>query len=242
MVIIWAPKAASSYKLVAPLGEVMGEAYPELLSMQEEITNTLKKEEEQFARTLDKGMGVLEAALVEVSGDVLPGELIFQLYDTFGFPTDLTNDVAREKGYSLDMDGYEKCMEEQRNRARSASQFGIDYTDSIRVDGSTEFCGYSSLENTAKVIGLYAAGEEVESAAEDTEVVVVLDSTPFYAESGGQVGDSGYLQTASGKIEIAIAVNRVITICIWVVSCQVRLKRLRLSLQWSMPPCVALQP
>ena len=195
-------KGSFFFKLVAPLGEVMGEAYPELLSMQEEITNTLKKEEEQFARTLDKGMGVLEAALVEVSGDVLPGELIFQLYDTFGFPTDLTNDVAREKGYSLDMDGYEKCMEEQRNRARSASQFGIDYTDSIRVDGSTEFCGYSSLENTAKVIGLYAAGEEVESAAEDTEVVVVLDSTPFYAESGGQVGDSGYLQTASGKIEI----------------------------------------
>mgnify|MGYP006128445437 FL=1 len=195
-------KGSFFFKLVAPLGEVMGEAYPELLSMQEEITNTLKKEEEQFARTLDKGMGVLEAALVEVSGDILPGELIFQLYDTFGFPTDLTNDVAREKGYSLDMDGYEKCMEEQRNRARSASQFGIDYTDSIRVDGSTEFCGYSSLENTAKVIGLYAAGEEVESAAEDTEVVVVLDSTPFYAESGGQVGDSGYLQTASGKIEI----------------------------------------
>ncbi len=195
-------KGSFFFKLVAPLGEVMGEAYPELLSMQEEITNTLKKEEEQFARTLDKGMGVLEAALLEVSGDVLPGELIFQLYDTFGFPTDLTNDVAREKGYSLDMDGYEKCMEEQRNRARSASQFGIDYTDSIRVDGSTEFCGYSSLENTAKVIGLYAAGEEVESAAEDTEVVVVLDSTPFYAESGGQVGDSGYLQTASGKIEI----------------------------------------
>ena len=195
-------KGSFFFKLVAPLGEVMGEAYPELLSMQEEITNTLKKEEEQFARTLDKGMGVLEAALVEVSGDVLPGELIFQLYDTFGFPTDLTNDVAREKGYSLDMDGYEKCMEEQRNRARSASQFGIDYTDSIRVDGSTEFCGYSSLENTAKVIGLYAAGEEVESAAEDTEVVVVLDNTPFYAESGGQVGDSGYLQTASGKIEI----------------------------------------
>ncbi len=191
------------YKLVASLGEVMGEAYPELLSMQVEITDTLKKEEEQFARTLDKGMGVLEAALEEVSGDVLPGELIFQLYDTFGFPTDLTNDVAREKGYSLDMKGYEKCMEEQRNRARSASQFGIDYTDSIRVDGRTEFCGYSSLENSATVVAIYAAGEEVESANEDSEVVVILDSTPFYAESGGQVGDSGYLQTDSAKIEIS---------------------------------------
>ena len=195
-------KGSFFYKLVASLGEVMGEAYPELLSMQKEITNTLKKEEEQFARTLDKGMGVLEAALENVSGDVLPGELIFQLYDTYGFPTDLTNDVAREKGYSLDMEGYEKCMEEQRNRARSASQFGIDYTDSIRVDGSTEFCGYSSLENSATVVALYAAGEEVESATEDNEVVVVLDSTPFYAESGGQVGDSGYLQTDSAKIEI----------------------------------------
>jgi len=147
-------------------------------------------------------MGVLEAALENVSGEVLPGELIFQLYDTFGFPTDLTNDVAREKGYSLDMEGYEKCMEEQRKRARSASQFGLDYTDSIRVDGSTEFCGYNKLENTAAVVALYAAGEEVPSADVDAEVVVILDSTAFYAESGGQVGDSGYLHTDSAKIEI----------------------------------------
>ena len=181
----------------------MGEAYPELIQKGQLITKIIKAEEEQFARTLDKGMGVLDAALSELKGDVLSGELIFSLYDTYGFPTDLTNDVAREKGYSLDMDGYEKCMEEQRNRARSASQFGIDYTDSIRVDGSTEFCGYNSLENSATVIALYAAGEEVQSVDADTEVVVVLDSTAFYAESGGQVGDSGYLQTASAKIEIS---------------------------------------
>ena len=129
----------------------------------------MKKEEEQFARTLDKGMGVLEAALENVSGDVLPGELIFQLYDTFGFPTDLTNDVAREKGYSLDMPGYEACMEEQRKRARSASQFGLDYSDSIRVEGSTEFCGYDSLDNSATVVALYAAGESVESVSADTK-------------------------------------------------------------------------
>lgn len=190
------------YKLVGPLAEVMGEAYPELVSMADEIASVLKKEEQQFARTLDKGMGVLEAGLAELSGTVLPGELIFQLYDTFGFPTDLTNDVAREKGYSLDMDGYETCMEEQRNRARSASQFGLDYSDNIRVDGSTQFCGYETLENDANILALYAAGEPVDSATQDAEVVVVLDKTAFYAESGGQVGDSGYLQAESGKIEI----------------------------------------
>jgi alanyl-tRNA synthetase len=190
------------YKLVDPLAEVMGEAYPELVSMADQIADVLKKEEEQFARTLDKGMGVLEAGLAELSGKVLPGELIFQLYDTFGFPTDLTNDVAREKGYSLDMDGYEKCMEEQRTRARSASQFGLDYSDSIKVEGSTEFCGYEALENKASIVALYAAGEQVDSAAADDEVIILLNRTVFYAESGGQVGDAGYMQTDSGKVEI----------------------------------------
>ncbi len=190
------------YKLVGPLAEVMGEAYPELVNMAEQIADVLKKEEEQFARTLDKGMGVLEAGLADLTGTVLPGELIFQLYDTFGFPTDLTNDVAREKGYSLDMEGYETCMEEQRTRARSASQFGLDYSDNIRVEGSTAFCGYQSLENKASVVALYMAGDAVDSAGPDSEVVVVLDNTPFYAESGGQVGDSGYLHSDNGKIEI----------------------------------------
>jgi alanyl-tRNA synthetase len=128
--------------------------------------------------------------------------LIFQLYDTFGFPTDLTNDIARERGYSMDMEGYEKCMEAQRTRARSASQFGLDYSESIRVAGSTEFVGYDSLENSADVVALYSAGEEVAAAGVDAEVAIILGSTPFYAESGGQVGDSGYLQTASAKIEI----------------------------------------
>ena len=195
-------KGSFFHKLVVALGEVMGEAYPELLSMQPEIIATIKKEEEQFARTLDKGMGVLDAALEKLSAEQLPGELIFQLYDTFGFPTDLTNDIARERGYSMDMDGYEKCMEAQRTRARSASQFGLDYSDSIRVAGSTEFVGYDSLENSADVVALYSAGEEVALAGVDAEVAIILGSTPFYAESGGQVGDSGYLQTASAKIEI----------------------------------------
>ena len=195
-------KGSFFHKLVVALGEVMGEAYPELLIMQAEIIATIKKEEEQFARTLDKGMGVLDAALEKLSAEQLPGELIFQLYDTFGFPTDLTNDIARERGYSMDMEGYEKCMEAQRTRARSASQFGLDYSESIRVAGSTEFVGYNSLENSADVVALYSAGEEVASAGVDAEVAVILGSTPFYAESGGQVGDSGYLQTASAKIEI----------------------------------------
>jgi alanyl-tRNA synthetase len=195
-------KGSFFHKLVVALGEVMGEAYPELLSMKQEIIATIKKEEEQFARTLDKGMGVLDAALEKLSAEQLPGELIFQLYDTFGFPTDLTNDIARERGYSMDMEGYEKCMEAQRTRARSASQFGLDYSESIRVEGSTEFVGYDSLENSADVIALYSAGEEIASAVLDTEVAVILGSTPFYAESGGQVGDSGYLQTVSAKIEI----------------------------------------
>jgi alanyl-tRNA synthetase len=195
-------KGSFFHKLVVALGEVMGEAYPELLSMQAEIIATIKKEEEQFARTLDKGMGVLDAALEKLSAEQLPGELIFQLYDTFGFPTDLTNDIARERGYSMDMEGYEKCMEAQRTRARSASQFGLDYSESIRVAGSTEFVGYDSLENSADVVALYSAGEEVAAAGVDAEVAIILGSTPFYAESGGQVGDSGYLQTASAKIEI----------------------------------------
>ena len=190
------------HKLVGPLAEVMGEAYPELVSMADQIAAVLKKEEEQFARTLDKGMGVLEAGLAELSGTVLPGELIFQLYDTFGFPTDLTNDVAREKGYSLDMAGYEKCMDEQRTRARSSSQFNLDYSDTIRVDGATEFCGYDALENTASVVSLQVAGDAVETVSEDAEVMVILDKTVFYAESGGQVGDSGYLHSDSGTIEI----------------------------------------
>jgi alanyl-tRNA synthetase len=147
-------------------------------------------------------MGVLEAALAEMSGTELSGELVFQLYDTFGFPTDLTNDVAREKGYTLDIAGYEKCMQEQKSRARSASQFSVDYTDSIRVEGNTEFCGYEALALSSNIIGLFTEGKAVSSVGEDAEVVLVLDRTVFYAESGGQVGDSGFLSKGSAKIEI----------------------------------------
>ena len=191
------------YKLVKALGEVMGEAYPELVKDGQHISDVIKKEEEQFARTLDKGMGVLEAALSALTGAELPGTLVFQLYDTYGFPTDLTNDIAREKGFTLDMKGYEACMEEQRTRARAASQFNLDHTESIRVEGSTEFCGYDGTELTSAVIGLYTEGEAVQSASKGTDVVVILDKTVFYAESGGQVGDTGVLSKGSAKIAIA---------------------------------------
>ena len=195
-------KGVFFHNLVAPLAEVMGEAYPELVEKGDLIAQSIKAEEEQFARTLDKGMGVLESALKDLSGNVLPGELIFTLYDTYGFPTDLTNDIARERGYSLDLEGYETCMDQQRARARSASQFDIDYTDSIRLDGSTDFSGYSSLEEKGTIIGLYSEGVQIESATEGMNVAVVLDKTSFYAESGGQVGDTGYLTSSDAKIEI----------------------------------------
>lgn len=191
------------YKLVKALGEVMGEAYPELVKDGQHISDVIKKEEEQFARTLDKGMGVLEAALSDLSGTELPGTLIFQLYDTYGFPTDLTNDIAREKGFTLDMKGYEACMEEQRTRARAASQFNLDHTESIRVHGSTEFCGYDGTQLASTIIGLYTEGEAVQSASKGTDVVVILDKTVFYAESGGQVGDTGVISKGSAKIAIA---------------------------------------
>ena len=190
------------HNLVAPLGEVMGEAYPELIEKGDLIAKAIKAEEEQFARTLDKGMGVLDSALKDLQGEVLPGELIFLLYDTYGFPTDLTNDVARERGYSLDLDGYENCMDQQRARARSASQFDIDYTDNIRLEGSTDFSGYTALEEKGTILGLYSEGNKIDSASEGTTVAVVLDRTSFYAESGGQVGDTGYLTTSEAKIEI----------------------------------------
>jgi alanyl-tRNA synthetase len=195
-------KGVFFHNLVAPLGEVMGEAYPELIEKGDLIAKAIKAEEEQFARTLDNGMGVLDSALKDLQGEVLPGELIFLLYDTYGFPTDLTNDVARERGYSLDLDGYENCMDQQRARARSASQFDIDYTDNIRLEGSTHFSGYTALEEKGTILGLYSEGKKIDSASEGTSVAVVLDRTSFYAESGGQVGDTGYLTTSDAKIEI----------------------------------------
>ena len=196
-------KGSFFFKLVGPLGEVMGEAYPELLQQSDNISKVIKKEEEQFARTLDKGMGVLESALSDLVGSELPGELVFQLYDTYGFPTDLTNDIARERGYSLDIEGYDTCMDAQRTRARAASQFSVDYTNTIRLDGTTEFRGYEVTELSAEIIGLYSAGEAVDNVSEGADVALILAQTAFYAESGGQVGDKGFLTQGSAVIEVS---------------------------------------
>ncbi len=189
-------------RLVGSLSEVMGEAYPELISQQQHLIDVIEKEEVQFDRTLDKGMGVLELALSDFTDSELPGELIFQLYDTYGFPVDLTNDIARERGFTLDMAGYESCMEQQRSRARAASQFGIDYTESIRVDGATDFCGYSEVATDATVTAIYRDGVAVDSVAEGDNIAVLLDRTAFYAESGGQVGDVGRIDKDGSTIVV----------------------------------------
>lgn len=190
------------HRLIDELVAVMGQAYPELQKSQSHLKNVLEKEELQFAKTLDKGMAVLDSALDELSGEKLPGDLIFQLYDTFGFPTDLTNDIARERGFSLDMQGYEQCMDGQRERARAASQFNLNYTDGIRLDGATKFLGYDSICSDSNVMAIYVDGATVSEASKGTEVAIILDQTAFYAESGGQVGDVGTISSGCSRIEI----------------------------------------
>ena len=182
------------HKLVASLVREMGDAYPELASQQKSIEAALLQEEAQFARTLDKGMAVLEEAIEALQGSELPGELVFRLYDTYGFPVDLTNDIARERNLQLDMAGYDSCMEQQRSRARAASQFGTDYTERLDVSGETEFTGYSELSSQGKLLQIFEAGEPVDIIGEGKQAILVLDRTAFYAESGGQVGDSGTLE------------------------------------------------
>ncbi|MEH6638999.1 MAG: alanine--tRNA ligase [Porticoccaceae bacterium] len=194
------------YRLVAPLAGEMGEAYPELLEKQTQIEKALRAEEEQFARTLDKGLGVLETALAGLSGEEIPGEVVFQLYDTYGFPVDLTNDIARERNCTLDMDGYQRCMAEQKSRARAAGQFRSEQTATLNIDSRTEFSGHDELSDEVKVIALYVGGESVPSinADEQAEAVIVLDQTPFYAESGGQVGDVGLLTVAETQTRFEV--------------------------------------
>ncbi|WHI48140.1 alanine--tRNA ligase [Microbulbifer sp. TRSA001] len=190
------------YKLVEALAEQMGDAYPELREKQQVIENALRKEEEQFAKTLDKGMALLEDALASLEGSEIPGELVFTLHDTYGFPTDLTQDIARERDLSLDMDGYEAAMEAQRQRARAAGKFKQDYTDVLELEGATEFLGYNATEAAGKVLAIVKGGEQVERLEEGEEGAIVLDRTPFYAESGGQVGDSGYLSSGDARFEV----------------------------------------
>ncbi|EAB4186717.1 alanine--tRNA ligase [Salmonella enterica] len=184
------------YKLVGPLIEVMGSAGEELKRQQALVEQVLKTEEEQFARTLERGLALLDEELAKLQGDTLDGETAFRLYDTYGFPVDLTADVCRERNIKVDEAGFEAAMEEQRRRAREASGFGADYNAMIRVDSASEFKGYDHLELNGKVTALFVDGKAVEAINAGQEAVVVLDQTPFYAESGGQVGDKGELKGA----------------------------------------------
>lgn len=185
------------YKLVGPLIDVMGSAGEDLKRQQAQVEQVLKTEEEQFARTLERGLALLDEELAKLSGDTLDGETAFRLYDTYGFPVDLTADVCRERNIKVDEAGFEAAMEEQRRRAREASGFGADYNAMIRVDSASEFKGYDHLELNGKVTALFVDGKAFDAINAGQEAVVVLDQTPFYAESGGQVGDKGELKGAN---------------------------------------------
>ena len=191
------------YKIVAPLVAEMGEAFPELKQQQAQIERILKTEEEQFAKTLEQGLRILEQDLAHLEGSVIPGSVVFKLYDTYGFPMDLTADIARERELTVDEEGFEREMQAQRERARSASSFGIDYNALVKIDSDTEFLGYQTQQADAKVLMILKDGASVESALEGDKAVIVLDRTPFYAESGGQVGDSGYLAAEHVRIDIS---------------------------------------
>ena len=187
------------HQLVAPLAKEMGDAYPELVKARAHVEKVLKKEELRFAQTLDQGMEILESAIAAMAGKQIPGDIVFKLYDTYGFPMDLTADIARERGLTIDEDGFEMAMGQQRDRARAASKFGTAGGDMLKTDAETEFLGYDGTEGASKIVSLYKNGKPVDSLAAADEGAVILASTPFYAESGGQVGDEGIL-VSDGKL------------------------------------------
>ena len=190
------------HKLVATLAAQMGDAYPELAKQQAAVEKALLAEEEQFARTLDNGMQILEEALAGLKGTEIPGEVVFKLYDTYGFPTDLTNDIARERNLTLDIAGYEAAMAEQRLRSQESGSFKVDYNDVLKLEGNTEFTGYDSLAGEGTVTAILRDGEQVAVLNADESGVLLLDSTPFYGESGGQVGDTGFLSASAVRLEV----------------------------------------
>lgn len=190
------------YKIVAALVAEMGEAFPELKKQQSNIERVLKAEEEQFSKTLEHGLKILEQDLLELKGTVVPGDVVFKLYDTYGFPMDLTADIARERSLTVDEAGFEREMEAQRVRARSASSFGLDYNTLVKVDVATEFTGYKDTRGSAKIVAIYKDGQSVDVLNEGEEAVIVLNQTPFYAESGGQIGDCGYLQAGNARFDV----------------------------------------
>jgi alanyl-tRNA synthetase len=191
------------YKLLPTLIEVMGDAGKGLVEAKAIIEKSLKAEEEQFARTLERGLGILDAALNELSSNVLDGETAFKLYDTYGFPVDLTADVCRERDITVDEAGFETAMAEQRSRAQAAGNFGTDYNSGLKIEGETEFCGYTELNGQGAVTAIYVEGVAVESLVAGQDAVIVLDNTPFYAESGGQVGDKGQLSVDETVFTVA---------------------------------------
>jgi alanyl-tRNA synthetase len=190
------------YKLVDALVAEMGDAYPELAAQKAQVEKVLLAEEQQFAKTLEKGLAVLESVLAQMTGTEIPGDIVFALHDTYGFPTDLTNDIARERNLTLDIEGYEVLMSAQRTRARAAGKFKVDYNDQIQIDGSTLFMGYESLLDEGKITALFKDGQAVAQLSADDEGIVVLNQTPFYAESGGQVADTGYLTAGENRFEV----------------------------------------
>ena len=195
-------KGSFFHKLVAPLVTEMGEAYPELRTVQDPVTRAIALEEERFAETLGNGMQLLERDIATLNSTTIPGETVFKLYDTYGFPVDLTADIARERGLSVDMAGFEAAMNKQRERARAASQFGVQQTNQLAIAEASEFQGYETLRTESLVSGLYRAGQAVDQLEADEDGIVVLDHTPFYAESGGQVGDTGVLRNASAEFDV----------------------------------------
>lgn len=195
-------QGAFFHQLVGVLAEVMGTAGDELKKQQALVEKVLRIEEENFGRTLERGMSILNDALDALDGKVLDGETVFKLYDTYGFPADLTNDVARERDFTIDEAGFEKAMEEQRQRAREAGQFGTDYNAKIKVDAQSEFCGYSATHGVSDVVALFVEGEEAQALSAGDKAIVILQETPFYAESGGQCGDAGVLQTEAGLFRV----------------------------------------
>ena len=191
------------HKLVAPLVKEMGAAYPELTEKQSIIEAALEKEELRFAETLEQGLKIFEQKMQDLEGDTVPGELAFLLYDTYGFPLDLTADVARERDLKVDQKGFDAAMQKQRDGSIKGSKFGTQEAISIDVDTPTDFIGYNHLKGGANVLALQVAGDDVKTANAGSEVIVVLESTPFYAEGGGQVGDTGFITTDSCSIEIS---------------------------------------
>ena len=195
-------KGAFFYKLVAALIEQMGQAYPELAKQQEIIEKVLRIEEEQFGKTLERGLAILEESLSDLTGDVIPGDLVFKLYDTYGFPADLTADVARERQMTIYHQGFEACMAVQRKTAQQAGKFGADYNEQLKSDKHTDFKGYDSTHYSGTVVEIFAAGEAVSLLEDGQHGIIVLDRTPFYAESGGQIGDSGTITVAGGEFVV----------------------------------------